>query len=137
MRRRLVLLALLLAGCKFPRDAAGTMDNIEHGRMRVGYAYGARQIERRIVEDLARKLDARIEWVHGGETEMINAVKERKLDLLIAGIQQPSPWAKEVALTKPYFIDKATHKKFVMAAPPGENRWLLTLDEHLSQYRNQ
>lgn len=119
------LLALVAAGCEFPRDVEGTLDRVEGGTMRVGVVHnppwvdlsGAEPtgVEPRLIRRFAATLDAEIEWVEGTESELAEAMHGFQLDVLIGGLDRGSPWKTDIALTRPY-VD--TEIEF--AIPPGE-----------------
>ena len=145
----------LVAACNLPRDAAGTLDRVRRGTMRVGFAVDtpwvtdsggeAGGVEGRIVNGLARALGARIEWTHGHESELLNALHDRELDLVVGGLTADSPWRAKVAFTRPYHVDsgvvlrspgaKARQEKHVLALPPGENGWLVHVERFLRDER--
>lgn len=122
----LMLSALLVYACQYPRDPDGTLNRIEDGGvMRVGVSEsdpwvllegdepsGGAEIE--LVRRFARDLGARIEWVQGSEEQLVEAIKEGQADLLIAGLSAKSRWKKDVALTRPY-----VETRTVVAVPPG------------------
>jgi polar amino acid transport system substrate-binding protein len=66
---------------------------------------GAGGIEGALVAELARELGARIEWVRGPESQLLEALHERELDLVIGGLTDDTPWKQHVALTKPFYTD--------------------------------
>jgi polar amino acid transport system substrate-binding protein len=94
----------MLAGCEWPRDAAGTLDDVRGGTLRVGVTDNPpwvvlqgdtpSGVEVRLVEGLAEDLGADIEWVDGFDAT--------------------APWTKQVSLTRPYLT---THS--VVAVPSG------------------
>jgi ABC-type amino acid transport substrate-binding protein len=71
-------------------------------------------VEVELVERFAERLDAGITWTSGSETELIDALHERQLDLVIAGLHAKLPWKKEVAFTRPYYTVQS-----VIGVPPG------------------
>jgi polar amino acid transport system substrate-binding protein len=85
------------------------------------------------VENLARDLGARVQWVRGPEATLLKALHERELDLVIGGLTDDSPWQTEVALTRPYASKDKDH--FVIAASPGENAWLVHVERALEHQR--
>jgi polar amino acid transport system substrate-binding protein len=115
----------LLAACQYPRDVEGTLDRVQGGTMRVGViedppwvTLESRQpggVEPELIRRFATELNAKIEWVEGSESELVEAMRGFQLDILVGGLTRGSPWQKHVALTRPY-ID--TNIEF--AAPPGE-----------------
>jgi polar amino acid transport system substrate-binding protein len=121
----LLVLAAVLAGCEIPQDPDGTLDRVEGGTMRVGATEAdpwvriegtepSGGVEVELVERFARDLDARIEWVDGSEEELVNAMKEGSLDLVIGGLTKKTRWKKDVALTRPYVSTRS-----VVAVEPG------------------
>src|SRR5918993_2501599 len=98
VRRVLIVLiaALALAGCEYPRDPDGTLDRVEGGTLRVGFVVNEpwvqlpgdepTGIEPDLLRGLARELDARIDWTEGSEEELVGALEEGQLDIVIGGI---------------------------------------------------
>ncbi|TQM79180.1 extracellular solute-binding protein (family 3) [Saccharothrix saharensis] len=155
------LVVVAAGGCQWPRDADGTADRVRDGTIRVGVANnppwtvvdggGAGRepggVEVELVRRLADSLGARVQWVPGGEAELMAALSERGLDLVVAGLDAESPWEQDVALTTDYLttdeavavpagepVDTGTHLAgldHVMAVPPGENAWQSTVERFL------
>ena len=141
------VVTVLLAGCgvSIPTDPEGTLERVSGGTLRVGVspnppwtevAQGAEPTgtEVRLVEEFATPLPAEISWTVGGEETLIKMLEIGELDLVIGGLTSETPWAEHAAITKPYA--EATGPdgkriKLVMAAPPGENAYLLTLEKFL------
>ncbi|WP_461123090.1 transporter substrate-binding domain-containing protein [Saccharothrix stipae] len=129
---RIVAVALVVlsaGGCQWPRDADGTLDRVRDGTIRVGVAHdppwvvvtGDRGDERPpggvesvLVQRLADSLGARVQWVRAGEAELMTALAERGLDLVVAGLDAKSPWVQDVALTTDYLTTDE-----VVAVPAG------------------
>lgn len=121
------LVAVLAAGCQYPRDPDGTLDRVQGGVMRVGAVEAdpwviiegdepTGGVEVELVRAFAERLDARIEWLQGSEEELVDAAKEGQVDLLIAGMTNRSRWKKDVAFTRPY-----VQTRTVIGAPPGSS----------------
>jgi polar amino acid transport system substrate-binding protein len=127
-----------------PRDASHTLERVRGGTLRVGIvendpwvvdrgsAVGG--IEGRFVTDVASAIGARIEWVREPEFELIRLLHDRKVQLVIGGFDTKVRWAQEVALTRPYL--ERDRKSHVLAAPPGENAWLMFLDQRLEAFKD-
>ena len=124
--RRLALLfsAFALAGCEFPRDVDGTLSRVRGGELRVGLVPndpwvtfddaepGGVEVE--LVREFARSIDARVKWVRGAESELVEALHGGQLDVVIGGLTRDSAHSKEVTLTRPYATTEV-----VLAAPAG------------------
>lgn len=129
MRRTAMALAgvllLLVAGCDWPRDVGTTLNDVRGGVLRVGVTEAppwtriaddqtVAGAEARLVERLAQRLDARVEWHPGTESELMAALKDRILDLVVGGLDAKAPWTKEAALTRSYVTMRT-----VIAVPAG------------------
>jgi polar amino acid transport system substrate-binding protein len=117
-RRKIRIVAVLgavavLSGCELPRDPEGTLDRVRGATMRVGVTENdpwvqladrddPQGVEPTLVRRFATRLNARVEWVEGSEEELIGALKEGQLDLVVGGLTRNSPWKTEAALTRPY-----------------------------------
>lgn len=107
-----------LQSCRYPQDIEGTLDQVRGGVIDVGVtenppwvirtADGAAGLEPDIVMDLAEKLDADVRWHWGSETELLDALKQYQLDLVIGGLTQNKRLSKAAAPTKPYFKSHLT-----------------------------
>jgi polar amino acid transport system substrate-binding protein len=133
-----------VTACDLPRDPEGTLERVRGGVLRVGAideapwvvhdahrdAHGQpRGVEVALVEALADRLGAEVRWDHGGETRLLAALERFELDLVIGGLDADSPYADEVGFTRPYY--EADGHAHVLAAPPGENAWLMTIEGFL------
>jgi polar amino acid transport system substrate-binding protein len=131
-----------LAACGFPRDTDHTLEHVRGGIMRVGvvdhapWAHasesGVSGVEPALVADLAHQLGARPEWRRGAESELLQSLHERELDIVVGGLTADSPWKSEVALTRPY--EGGDDAKHVLAVAPGENAWLMRVEEYLETH---
>ena len=115
MARWLLLLALTaaLCGCEYPRDPEGTLDRVRGGVLRVGVteadpwvtidAEGVPSgVEVELVTRFAETVDAEVEWVEGTESDLMEALHGRQLDVVIAGLTRQSEWQRVAALTRPF-----------------------------------
>ncbi|EKD36693.1 MAG: hypothetical protein ACD_75C01404G0002 [uncultured bacterium] len=143
-----IAIACLVFGCNLPQDPRGTFDRVRGGTLRVGMsvappwvelANGEAGVEVELTRGLAGLLQAHIEWTRDSESRLLELLHQGRLDLVLGGLDDQTPWAKKVGLTRPYLEvpDKQTGKsrKHVWAVPPGENRWLLVLDRFLQDHR--
>jgi polar amino acid transport system substrate-binding protein len=121
----LLLLALAIAGCQFPRDPEETLDRVSGGTMYVGAVENPpwvilreggepQGIEPELVRRFADSIDAEIEWVEGSESELAEAMRGFQVDIIIGGLTRSWLYGREVALTRPY-VD--TEIEF--GVPPG------------------
>jgi ABC-type amino acid transport substrate-binding protein len=135
----LVVLLCLLASCGLPRDPEGTLERIEGSSMRIGITDSPpwtvvtegepTGVEVALTEQLARDLDAEIEWVKGSESEILEEIELGHLDLAIGGFTADNPWSKKVTFIQPYYV--LGDDEHVMAAPHGENAWIVRLERFL------
>lgn len=92
--------------------------------------------EAELVRAFAAEHNARVEWVSGGESNLVRRLERGELDLVVGGLTKDSPWSKHAALTQPYLEtgnaqgDKEQH---VMAARMGENAFLVELERFLRE----
>ena len=129
----LLLLALLAAGCEYPQDPEGTLDRVRGGVMRVGVTHvdpwvkleGGEPagVEVELLRRFARTLDAEIEWVEGSESDLMEALHGRQLDVVVAGLTRRSEWQRVAALTRPFVTYEV-----VIAAPDQETADRLSED---------
>jgi polar amino acid transport system substrate-binding protein len=131
---------------RFPKDPNRTLDHIrEHGEIRVGVAEDppfiirkgddASGIEAGIIRGFAAEQHANVHWIWGAQEKHFHDLGKFQLDLVAGGVTAKSPWSKKVAMTRPYAqtIDKEKH---TLAAPPGENAFLLELEKYLAAHHS-
>ncbi len=152
MRQRIRLLgtlcaALLLTSCglEMPADPENTLERVRGGTLRVGVSPHPPHTV--VVPDgppsgsdvdlaagFAASIGARPVWVTGGEEPLITALEHGELELVIGGLTADTPWTEKAAITKPYARARDSTGKeveLVMAAPMGENAYLVTLERYL------
>jgi polar amino acid transport system substrate-binding protein len=113
-----VALALCLAGCRYPQDVEGTLERVQGGVLVVGATEnppwvirtgdGAAGLEAELVTGIAEALGAEVHWRWGREGELLGALAEFQLDVVIGGLVKKPPLGHGVALTNPYFKSRAT-----------------------------
>lgn len=142
-----VLLAVTGCSATIPSDPDGTLDRVTDGTLRVGVSPNPpwtdlpggpdadpEGSEVDLVEGFAASIGADVEWVPGGEEDLIGRLERGELDLVIGGLTARSPWSEKAALTYRYTEttgpegEKELH---VMAAPMGENAFLVELERFL------
>lgn len=138
---------LLLAGCSgpFPADPDGTLQRVTGGTLRVGVTandpWTATEpggppagLEVDLATEFAATLDAGVEFTVGSEEDLIGRLERKELDLVVGGFTGKSPWAAQAALTTPYTTvpdEQGKPEPHVMAAPLGENAFLVALETFL------
>ena len=86
-------------------------------------------VEPALLEQLARDLDAEIEWAEGSESEILEDIELGHLDLAIGGFTADNPWSKKVTFIQPYYV--LGEDQHVMAVPHGENAWIVRVERFL------
>jgi polar amino acid transport system substrate-binding protein len=128
-----LLAALLLAGCQYPQDPEGTLDRVRGDTLRVGVTEAEpwvklsgddpAGVEVELIKEFAATLDAEVEWVEGSESDLMEALDGRQLDVVIAGLTRRSVWMNAAALTRPYLTTQS-----VIAAPDAATARRLSED---------
>jgi len=123
--RVLALLLLLpsLAGCDLPRDPDGSLEQIRRGVLRVGVVHNPpwavwtavepSGVEPALLRELAARLGARIDWVQGPEQELLKALEQGALHVVVGGFVDDNPWARQLGKTRPFHTTR-----LVVAARP-------------------
>ena len=117
--------AATFGGCQYPADPDGTLERVRDGTMRVGVTASdpwvdladpgdPQGVEPELARRFAARLNAEVEWIEGSEEELMGALEEGQLDLVVGGLTKKTPWKKEAALTRPYL-----RTRLVVGAPPG------------------
>ncbi|MFL5561710.1 MAG: substrate-binding periplasmic protein [Gemmatimonadaceae bacterium] len=130
------VLAVAAAACNLPHDADATIDRVRGGTMRVGFvvdtpwvtdsAGGPGGIEPALVRALASDLGATVRWTRGQQSNLLQTLSKRELDLVVGGIAATSPWKQQLALTRPYYTDTVLVADSV-GAPPAPTIERLTV----------
>ena len=138
-----IALVFALAGCgSIPADPDGTLERVTDGVLRVGVSPDDGLIsvagnevsgkEAELVEDFAETLNARVEWTIGGEEHLVGQLDTGKLDLVVGGITDATPWVESAGVTRAYpAMPGADGRNIVMLVPLGENRFLGELERFL------
>jgi polar amino acid transport system substrate-binding protein len=140
------LTAALLAGCDaIPRDSAGALNRVRGGELRGGVADNppwvrfedgrVTGLEPELIEAWAKELGARVIWRRGAESELVEALHRREVDVLAAGLNSETPYKSKLGLTQPYVEVEdryGSKKKHVLAVTQGESALLFSLDRFLA-----
>jgi ABC-type amino acid transport substrate-binding protein len=86
---------------------------------------GPSGIEVALIEEFAGELDARVEWIRGGESQVLLALSEERIDLAIGGLTKSNPWSDEVAFTRPYHRSHLS----ITARPAADSARLVTVPQ--------
>lgn len=137
---------LLLAGCgvEIPTDPDGTLRSVRSsGELTVGVSPHPPFVtlpdgtdgppagsEVDLVTGFARSLSAEPVWVVGGEEELVRALEQGEIQVLIGGLTDKNPHLTSTGTTRPY-VRTPEHGKHVMAVVPGENALLFALERYL------
>lgn len=133
----LATLSLLVLGCSLPWDPENTLEHARGHVLRVGVSHNPPWtdirseseplgVEADMVRDIAKSLDADVEWIPGGEMDLMQKLEQFEIDLVIGGVTEDTPWKGRVGLTQPHTETKEA--SYVFAVPPGENGWIVFLD---------
>ena len=123
----LALVFLLPAGCEFPRDPRGTLDEVRNGTMRVGIVDNgpwtrieggrASGVEVELLKDFADELGAETSFMAGTTPELLEVARQGEMDVLIGGFTTTSPGVsegKEAGVTSSYLTTR-----FLVGVQPG------------------
>jgi len=141
----LVALVLLLTACsvRIPADPDGTLERVTGGQLRVGVSHNPpwtdisgdapTGTETKLIAGFAVARDAGVVWEAGGEEQLMTQLRDGRLDVVIGGLTDESPWTSHAALTTPYTqaarADGST-EQHVLAVPLGENAFMVALEQH-------
>ena len=134
-----------MGGCAdLPRDQYGWTERIrESGVMTVGVSHeGATpaalgEREKRLVETVARRLGARVDWRRGNAQALLQELEERNLPLVAATVPCDSPFAPRIGMSQPYLKKGPRERDYCLAVAPGENRLLLLVDQVIAGERRR
>jgi hypothetical protein len=87
-----------------------------------------------VIEAFARRVGAAVDWRWGSLDEHMQALQEFELHLVAAGLTADSPWKKTVGFTRPWLV--LGSREHVLAVPPGENAFLVALEELIEARRS-
>lgn len=127
------LMGSVLAGCDLPRDPEETLETVQGQELRVGVLKFGENADkdRPIVERLAASLGSKLVYVDGDAHVLFEDLKRGHLHLVIGGVPESTPFAKELGLSKPVGPLHGAHEEEdrVIAIRPGENGFLLRVNQ--------
>jgi ABC-type amino acid transport substrate-binding protein len=140
----LIITIVLLTACgRYPKDTRGTLEEALNDTLKVGVAIHKgwvmvqngepRGREVLLVKAFAKELNATIDWFVADESELIPRLEKGEIHMLIGGFTQNSPWKKYVGFTNTYI--RVDDKEHAIAVPPGENAFLMRLEQFLNEYK--
>ncbi|AMM49935.1 hypothetical protein TH61_00355 [Rufibacter sp. DG15C] len=140
-----ICLVGLLAGCtQYPKDPEDTLTKVTGGTLVVGYsenapwvvdgANGPSGLEADLVRGYAKTINAQIEWKKDTEQDLLHALEENQLHVVIAGITDDTPWKKNISFTRPYA--ELEKKKHVFCVIKGENALVTSLEKYLHSQKS-
>jgi len=107
-----IIATLLLVGCNMPYDPGGTLNRVRGGTLRAGVAVNepwTRILDGRpagvevvLLGEFAAELGAAPDWIVGSESQLLAALEEKELDVVIGGLTEDTPWRSRIGLTGPY-----------------------------------
>lgn len=119
------------------------LGRVQNGVMRVGAIEaepwvrwseaGPSGIEVALIEAFAGELGARVEWLRGGESQVLLALSEERLDLAIGGLTKDNPRSDEVAFTRPYHRSHLA----ITAQPAAGGARLVAVPQHKLKGRSE
>lgn len=141
-------ISLVCIACKnYPKDPNNTLNKVTNGTLVVGYSENMPWViktedepqgtEAEIIRSFASTLHAKVIWHNGSEEELFKKLENKKIDMIIAGLTDGTPWKTRMAgFTIPYTtIEKEKH---IMAVQEGENAFLAKLENFLTKkYRGK
>jgi hypothetical protein len=89
--------------------------------------------ERAVVEEVARRLGARVEWRPGDTHALLDRLQAWELPIVAAAVTSDTPYKAHVGLSKPFWKDGPGHRDYVLAVAPGENALLLLVDQVVAE----
>lgn len=135
-----LLLAVALAGCGLPKDVDSTLERVRGGTLRVGVVErepftrvdngvpAGPEVE--LVQELAQRMGATVEWTVGAEARLMEAVEHLQLDLVIGGIPKDTPYGPKVGMSRPYLQGRLTVGVPAGQTAPGELKGQRVAVEH-------
>lgn len=132
MRKVLLIVLCVVAGCTFPRDPENSFEEAQKNGLQVGVVqnppfvtisgetFGGSEVE--LLRKFAEKEHLQIEFKEGSESELVEELEKFRLHVVAGGFSKKTLWKKKAGLTAAY------DKNHVFLIPKGENRLLERLE---------
>lgn len=130
-------MAIVIAGCSFPRDPEKSYDRAEETSLWVGVAVnpphttfedgtaGGSEVE--LLREFAATNGLKITFLEGSESVLIEKLKNYELHILAGGFVKKTIWEKDAGTTVTY------DKQHLFLVPRGENKLLQKLETFILQ----
>lgn len=113
-----VLFSLLSACSDYPKDVENTLDSIKGSILHVGLIENPpwviatdgepKGVEPEIIQQLADKLNAQVRWHWGSTAEMLQALEQNQVYVVVGGLITKPKLPKIVTSTQPYYTTRYT-----------------------------
>ncbi|WP_165481070.1 substrate-binding periplasmic protein [Legionella impletisoli] len=129
-----ILMCLLISSCDLPKDPKQTLEKVKKNHiLRIGAIYNPpwvnnneTGIELLLLNQFAKELNAQPKLFYLPESLAMKALIEHQVDVVIGGINENTPWKKEIGLTRPYYKEiyyigrpEKSSKKSLIAITPA------------------
>jgi len=125
---------LLLTACNIPQDPHDSWVKAKNNNLKVGIVASPSKEdstivkhERKLIEAFAAENNLQILYLEQSETDLVDQLKQYKIDVMLGAFDKNSIWKKEVGMTRPY------DKEHVIFIPKGENKLVFQLENFLNQ----
>ena len=136
--RMLAAFALILAlgACRFPADPEGTTDAVEGAVLRVGALHDLGPADQRAATAVADALAAELQVTRADPHQLFAMLDRGDVHLIAGAIPADTPFAEEVALTRPMGKVERDGESFdqVMAVRQGENAFLIRVNRAIAPF---
>lgn len=139
--RYVICLMIGLTACgEFPMDPENTLFSTKNGVLKVGITHhppftvvdgkGMYQgLEVEMINVFADELHASVEWVNDSESALFEMLEKQEIDMVVGGITKQSLFRKKAGFSRPYL--QSGPRKYVWAVAPGENAFMLKVEDFL------
>ncbi|GGD37177.1 transporter substrate-binding domain-containing protein [Aureimonas glaciei] len=145
LRHVLLYAAVFLGGCGFPEDPAATTERVRSGTLVIGVLEGSSFASFRgetpagadidIAMGLASRFSAEPQWVRGSVDQLLYALDNGEVDLLVGGLATSTVLSSRTALSHPVgrMPLGPAHEGRVFALRMGEIGWQLEVNRFIGE----